>query len=242
MSYILHIETATKVCSVALSGHGKLLSLQESNTEAYSHSGMLTVFIRNVVREAGIAMHDLSAVAVSMGPGSYTGLRIGVSAAKGICYALDIPLIGVGTMDAMVSHCRDVLTMQNVISPTALEAIYCPMIDARRMEVYFCLYDHTLRHMQEVQAAVIDENSFSDILDSHKLLLFGDGAEKCKSVLTRVNAVLLQDIYPSAKGMVPIAEKKFLQKDFEDVAYFEPLYLKNFVAGMPKVKGLYKEI
>jgi tRNA threonylcarbamoyladenosine biosynthesis protein TsaB len=241
MSFILHIETATKVCSVALSGHGKLISLQETNTEAYSHSGMLTVFIQNVVREAGISMHELSAVAVSMGPGSYTGLRIGVSAAKGLCYGLDIPLIGIGTLDSMVRQCRDVLTTRNVIPPEALEAIYCPMIDARRMEVYFCLYDHTLRPMQEVQAAVIGEDSFSEILDSHKLLLFGDGAEKCKTVLTRVNAVLLKDIYPSAKGMIAIAEKKFLGKEFEDVAYFEPFYLKNFVAGIPKVKGLYKE-
>lgn len=241
MSYILHIESATKVCSVALSGNGELISLREEHSESYSHSSLITRYIKEVVDEAGLKMNDLSAVAVSMGPGSYTGLRIGVSTAKGLCYGLDIPLIGIGTPEAMAHHCREELALRQVIRPETLEAIYCPMIDARRMEVYFGLFDHNLRTLQEVRAMVVHPDSFSEILDSHKLLLFGDGAAKCKSALTRPNAIFIDDIRPSAKGMIALATKKFKSKSFEDVAYFEPFYLKNFVAGIPKVKGLYRD-
>ena len=141
MAYILHIESATRVCSVALSENGRLIAIKETNTASYSHSSVLTDYIIQVMEQAGIALKDLSAVAVSMGPGSYTGLRIGVSVAKGLCYGLSIPLIGVSTMEAMAYHCRQVLASRHVVPPEALEAIYCPMIDARRMEVYYGLFD-----------------------------------------------------------------------------------------------------
>jgi len=240
MPFILHIESATKVCSVALSNDGALVACRETDATAYSHSGLLTLFVQEVMQQAGIAMHDLSAISVSSGPGSYTGLRIGVSAAKGLCYGLEIPLIAVDTMTAMATHCRDVLSTRSVVPPEALEAIYCPMIDARRMEVYFALFDHTINPIQETRADIIAKDSFSDILDGHKLLLFGDGAHKCKHILTRRNAIFLDDIFPSAKGMILSASQKFIRSEFVDVAYFEPYYLKNFVAGTPHVKGLHK--
>jgi tRNA threonylcarbamoyladenosine biosynthesis protein TsaB len=239
MTYILHIESATKVCSVALSVDGQLLACREENSVSYSHSGLLTVFIEEVMHEANIPLSQLAAVAVSKGPGSYTGLRIGVSVAKGLCYGLDIPLIGISTLQAMAIHCRGILTQRtDIISPDALEVLYCPMIDARRMEVYAGLFNHKIEPAQDIQALIIDPDSFSDILDEHKLLFFGDGAEKCQNILTRNNAIYIDGIRPSAKAMIPLATEKFNKSDFEDVAYFEPFYLKDFVAGKSKVKGL----
>lgn len=239
MAYILHIESSTKVCSVALSRDGKLLACREEDSVSYSHSGLLTIFIEDVMRQANIPLNLLDAVAVSKGPGSYTGLRIGVSTAKGLCYGLDIPLIGISTLQALAVHCRDILARRgNVISPQALEAIYCPMIDARRMEVYTGLFNYQCEPLQDIQALVVDPNSFAGILDEHKILFFGDGADKCRNILTRNNAIFIDDIRPSARAMIPLATEKFHQSDTEDVAYFEPFYLKDFVAGKPKVKGL----
>jgi tRNA threonylcarbamoyladenosine biosynthesis protein TsaB len=242
MSYILHIESSTKVCSVALSRDGKLLACREEDSVSYSHSGMLTIFVEDVMREANLPLNALAAIAISKGPGSYTGLRIGVSAAKGLCYGLDIPLIGISTLQALAVHCRDILGQSDkYISPEALEAIYCPMIDARRMEVYTGLFNHQIQPIQDIQALVVDQNSFSDILDKHKLLFFGDGAEKCRNILTRNNAIYIDGIRPSARAMIPLATEKFHKSDIEDVAYFEPFYLKDFVAGIPKVKGLLRD-
>ena len=239
MAYILHIESSTKVCSVALSCDGKLLTCREEDSVSYSHSGLLTIFVEDVMREANIPLNLLAAVAVSKGPGSYTGLRIGVSAAKGFCYGLDIPLIGISTLHALTVHCHDILAQHdNVISPKALEAIYCPMIDARRMEVYTGLFNYQCEPLQDIQALIVDQNSFAGILDEHKMLFFGDGADKCRDILTRDNAIFVDGISPSAKAMIPLATEKFHKSDVEDVAYFEPFYLKDFVAGTPKVKGL----
>lgn len=239
MAYLLHIESATRTCSVALSDNDKVLAIREDHTEGYSHSSLLTTFIEEVVKDAGIGFHDLQAVSVSMGPGSYTGLRIGVSAAKGLCYGLDIPLIAVDTLESMAHHCRKVLSERSdIIPPEALEAIYCPMIDARRMEVYTCLFNYRLNRLNEIEATIVQADSFSEYLDDHKLFIFGDGAQKCKPLINRTNAVFFDNISTSAAGLAGPASKKFGEKDFVDLAYFEPFYLKDFVAGKPKVKGL----
>ena len=239
MAYLLHIESSTKVCSVALSCDGKLLACREEDSVSYSHSGLLTSFIEEVMREANVPLNVLAAIAVSKGPGSYTGLRIGVSTAKGLCYGLDIPLIGISTLQALAVHCRDILAQRNnIIYPEALEAIYCPMIDARRMEVYTGLFNDQIEPLQDIQALIVDPNSFAGILDEHKMLFFGDGAEKCRNILTRSNAIFIDGIKPSASAMIPLATETFNRSTTEDVAYFEPFYLKDFVAGKPKVKGL----
>ena len=224
---------------MALSCDGKLLACREDDSVSYSHSGLLTSFIEEVMREANVPLSILAAVAVSKGPGSYTGLRIGVSTAKGLCYGLDIPLIGISTLQALAVHCRNILAQRNnIIYPEALEAIYCPMIDARRMEVYTGLFNNKFEPLQDIQALIVDPNSFSDILDEHKMLFFGDGAEKCRDILTRSNAIFIDGIKPSASAMIPLATETFNRSTTEDVAYFEPFYLKDFVAGKPKVKGL----
>ena len=188
MSYILNIETATKNCSVALAKDGKTILCKEIAEEGYSHAERLHVFIEAIIKEAGITLQDLSAIAVSQGPGSYTGLRIGVSAAKGLCYALDIPLIAVDTLQALAAQV------------TISSGLIIPMIDARRMEVYSAVFSPTLEKKREVLAQIIDDNSFED---RQEILYFiGDCAEKCKSVLTKENHVFLEDIvYPSAKDM-----------------------------------------
>lgn len=239
MAYLLHIESATRTCSVALSDNDRVLAIREDHSEGYSHSSLLTTFIEEVIKDAGIRFQDLQAVSVSMGPGSYTGLRIGVSAAKGLCYGLDIPLIAVDTLESMAHHCRNLLSERSdIIPPEALEAIYCPMIDARRMEVYTCLFNYKLNRLNDIEATIVQADSFSEHLDGHKLFIFGDGAQKCKPLINRANAVFFDNISTSAAGLAEPASKKFREKDFVDLAYFEPFYLKDFVAGKPKVKGL----
>ena len=232
MALILNIETSTRVCSVALSINGKVASVQESHTQN-SHSELITLFAQYVIADAGISFSNLDAVSVSKGPGSYTGLRIGVSTAKGYCYGLDIPLISIDTLGAMA---HGMLLKSNI---TDSKSLFCPMIDARRMEVYTALYSSKLSEIEGVTAKIIDDNSFSEYLSDNKIIFAGDGAPKCKDVLShQANAVFLDDFYPSATYQSNIAEKKFLESDFEDTAYFEPYYLKEFVAGIPKVKGL----
>ncbi|MBN2175508.1 MAG: tRNA (adenosine(37)-N6)-threonylcarbamoyltransferase complex dimerization subunit type 1 TsaB [Bacteroidales bacterium] len=232
MASILLIETATPVCSVALARGNEIIS-QRSSQEINIHSTILTVFIQEVLKEARLKPTELDAIAVSKGPGSYTGLRIGVSVAKGLCYALDIPLISVNTLLSMAGGMKEKCQYKN------FEPIfYCPMIDARRMEVYSAVYDHNLTRIRETKAEIIDENSFSEYLFSNKIIFFGNGAAKCKNVLSHSNALFVEDFEPSAIFMKPFAEEKFLEKHFEDVAYFEPFYLKDFIAGVPKVKGL----
>ncbi len=221
MGYILNIETATKNCSVALAKEGKTIICKEIAEEGYSHAERLHVFIEAIIKEAGIALKDLSAIAVSQGPGSYTGLRIGVSAAKGLCYALDIPLIAVDTLQALASQV------------TISSGLIIPMIDARRMEVYSAIFSPTLEKKREVLAQIIDENSFEDLQDT--VYFVGDCAEKCQSVLNKDNYVFLEDIkYPSAKEMSALSYEKFKINDTVDVAYFEPYYLKDFMITAPK--------
>ncbi|MFV8345060.1 tRNA (adenosine(37)-N6)-threonylcarbamoyltransferase complex dimerization subunit type 1 TsaB [Flavobacterium sp. ZB4P13] len=221
MSYILNIETATKNCSVALAKDGKTILCKEIAEEGYSHAERLHVFIEEIIKEAGITLNDLSAIAVSQGPGSYTGLRIGVSAAKGLCYALDIPLIAVDTLQSLASQV------------TISSGLIIPMIDARRMEVYSAVFAPNLERKREVLAEIITENSFEDLEET--LYFVGDCAEKCKSVLTKENYVFLDEIvYPSAKEMSAISFEKFKKSDTVDVAYFEPYYLKDFMITASK--------
>lgn len=221
LGYILNIETATKNCSVALAKDGKTIFCKEIAQEGYSHAERLHVFIEEIIKEAGITFKDLSAIAVSQGPGSYTGLRIGVSAAKGLCYALDIPLIAVDTLQALASQV------------TISSGLIIPMIDARRMEVYSAFFSPTLEKKREILAEIIDENSFGDLQET--LYFVGDCAEKCKSVLNKDNYVFLEDIkYPSAKEMSALSYEKFKINDTVDVAYFEPYYLKDFIITTPK--------
>jgi tRNA threonylcarbamoyladenosine biosynthesis protein TsaB len=221
LEYILNIETATKNCSVALAKDGKTIVYKEIAEEGYSHAERLHVFIEEIIKEAGITLNDLSAIAVSQGPGSYTGLRIGVSAAKGLCYALDVPLIAVDTLQALASQV------------TISSGLIIPMIDARRMEVYSAVFAPNYELKREVLAEIITENSFEDLEET--LYFVGDCAEKCKSVLTKENYIFLDEIvYPSAKEMSAISFEKFKISDTVDVAYFEPYYLKDFMITTPK--------
>ncbi len=232
MALILSIETATPVCSVALAKDNEVIALKES-TKKNSHSEIVTVFIDELLKENKFSFSDLNAVAVSKGPGSYTGLRIGVSTAKGLCYALDIPLIAVNTLQALAFG-----TSQEYSPDPNMQVLFCPMIDARRMEVYCALFDKNNREVRETKAEIIEPDSFKTYLKSNKVLFFGDGAAKCKDVIKHPNAVFPENIFASAATMVGITLEKFKNQEFEDVAYFEPFYLKDFIAGIPKVKGL----
>jgi tRNA threonylcarbamoyladenosine biosynthesis protein TsaB len=221
MNYILNIETATKNCSVALAKEGKTILCKEIAEEGYSHAERLHVFIEEIILEAGIAFKDLVAVAVSQGPGSYTGLRIGVSAAKGLCYALGVPLIAIDTLKTLASQ----VTVSN--------GLIVPMIDARRMEVYSAIFTPNFENKRATLAEIITENSFEDFQET--LYFVGDCAEKCKTVLTKDNFVFLEDIkYPSAKEMSLSSFEKFKINDTVDVAYFEPYYLKDFMITTSK--------
>lgn len=233
MAYLLHIDTATQVCSVALSKDDTLIGLRES-MEANVHSRFLTVFIGALLEESEIAYNQLDAISVSMGPGSYTGLRIGVSAAKGFCYGLDIPLISVPTMKSMAAGALEVFHEK-----TENGSLLCPMIDARRMEVYTALFNTQLEQLMETDALIIDENSFAEKLSKYKILFFGNGASKTAAILgDHPNVIYPGKFEISSRYMVKLAWQKFRSGDFEDVAYFEPYYLKDFVAGKPRVKGL----
>ena len=221
MSYILQIETATTVCSVALAKDGALLAFKQVD-QRNIHAEVITIFISELITSAGITYNDLAAISVSCGPGSYTGLRIGISTAKGLCYALDKPLIAIETLDAMV---YGVIKNQDIDSNTLL----CPMIDARRMEVYTALFDNAGNKIKATSADIIDENSFNEQLKTNKILFFGDGAGKCKTVLSNnPNAIFLEGYINSAAHLTKKSAEKFNKKDFEDVAYFEPYYLKDF--------------
>ena len=220
MALILLIETATKSCSVSLSSENKIIACKEEVNKQYSHAEKLTVFITELFKTQDFSIKDLDAIAVSKGPGSYTGLRIGVSTAKGLCYALDIPLISVSTLKAMAFR----------MAQKEDSDLYCPMIDARRMEVYNAFYNSTNKEIRGIQADIIEADSYQKELDK-KVLFFGDGAQKCKQIIQHPNAKFLDDIFPSSKDMLEIANEKFSEKIFEDVAYFEPFYLKDFVTG-----------
>ncbi len=229
MGLILNIETATTVCSVSLAKDGVLLALKEQDGD-YSHAENLTVFIEDVVKDAGIKLADIDAVAVSKGPGSYTGLRIGVSAAKGLCYALNKPLIAVDTLRYIAL---------NVSARQPGIALFCTMFDARRMEVYCAIYDAQNNVVRPTAAEIIDEQSFLELLQENQIYFFGNGAEKCKSILAQnKNAVFVNGVVPSAADMIALSEKAYKDKLFENVAYFEPFYLKDFVAGKKKKDAL----
>jgi tRNA threonylcarbamoyladenosine biosynthesis protein TsaB len=218
---ILQIETATTVCSVALANQGKVIAFKEIN-ERNVHAEVITVFIDEILSQAGIKYQQLDAVAVSSGPGSYTGLRIGVSTAKGLCYALDKPLIAVETLEAMA----DGMITKGVENNLLL----CPMIDARRMEVYTALFDSNGKKLQATSAEIIDENSFDVQLKQNKILFFGDGAPKCRAMLDKnTNAIFIDDFANSATHLTKKAYQKLEVRQFEDVAYFEPYYLKDFL-------------
>ena len=228
MALILQIETATQTCSVALAQDSVLLDVLEK-TERNIHAGVITVFIKELMQKAGKQFSDLDAIAVSMGPGSYTGLRIGASTAKGLCYALDIPLIAVNTLEAMASG-----FMSNCFSVNP-QTVFCPMIDARRMEVYCAVYNHQHELVSETEAKIIDNQSFSDLLYQYIVYFFGDGAAKCEDILGKhLNARVIYDFENSASHLTSLAFDKFKNKQFEDVAYFEPFYLKDFIAGKKK--------
>jgi tRNA threonylcarbamoyladenosine biosynthesis protein TsaB len=235
MSLILHIETATSVCSIAVSQDEKLLSLNE-NTEGNSHSSVITNLIQKSVDDCQIKLTDLDAIAVSKGPGSYTGLRIGVSTAKGLCYSLDKPLIAINTLQAMAWG------MSNLNPKTKdypKDMLFCPMIDARRMEVYVAIYNQNNEEIRQTSADIVDEYSYTDILSKHHVTFGGNGSDKCRDILhSYPNALFLNNFQPSAKYMIILAENKYKKSAFENTAYFEPFYLKDFVAGKPKVKGL----
>jgi tRNA threonylcarbamoyladenosine biosynthesis protein TsaB len=230
LTYILSIETATEVCSVGLARDGVTETIRESRVPNV-HSAFTAKFIIETLQEAGISMKQLSAVAVSKGPGSYTGLRIGVSSAKGVCFALDLPLISVCTLQAMALAASGGMGSHG--------DFYCPMIDARRMEVYDALYDAENREVREIRAEIIDGSSFREYPESQQIFFFGNGAAKCRENLqTRTNMTFLPDIFPSARFVGQIAYRKFREGLFEDVAYFEPFYLKDFIAKIPVVRGL----
>ena len=230
---ILCLETATPVCSVALNDGCCTLALRETEGQN-AHSEKITNFIREAMETAGIDYRQLDAVAVSKGPGSYTGLRIGVSTAKGICYAADVPLMAIDTLEAMAYGMKEKLGSQ-----LAENDLLIPMIDARRMEVYAAVFDANLNKIEDTAALVIDENAFEDLRKDHRLWLFGDGAPKLSKVFeNQPNITVIDGFKPSAAFMRNLADKALREHDFVDVAYFEPFYLKDFIAGKPHVKGL----
>src|SRR6056297_4122729 len=226
MGIILNLETATTNCSVSLARAGEVIAIKENNTPNYSHAEQLHVFISECIAEVDVSLADLDAVAISKGPGSYTGLRIGVSAAKGLCFSLDIPLISVPTLQSM-AH-------QVGLKPNEL---VIPVLDARRMEVYCCVYDSEYKEVRETRAEIVNEESFAKYVSDNKVYVVGSGAEKCRGVLQHPNFIFDEAIVPSAKDMVSIAFKKYESKRFEDVAYFEPYYLKDFVLQQKKKKN-----
>lgn len=222
MALLLHLETSTKACSVAISKDGKLLALKEINTGEFSHAENLNIFIQDVLKETQLELKNLDAVVVSEGPGSYTGLRIGVSTAKGLCYALDKPMIAISSLKSLAQLADK------------KHDLICPVFDAMRMEVYTAVYTSQLQEIIPVKAKIIDENSFSDLLDKQSILFIGPAAKKCADVLKHPNAFFDFTTDVSALGMIRLAEEKFAKNQFEDVAYFEPFYLKDFVAGVKK--------
>ena len=223
MSCILNIETSTETCSVAVAQDGGII-FEKINNEPNSHTKYLAKFVEEALSFAESHAIPLDAVAVSSGPGSYTGLRIGVSTAKGICYGKNVPLIAIPTLKLL---CVKPLLSDDIEDENAL---LCPMIDARRMEAYTAIYDRALREVREVKADVIDATTYNEWLDKGLVYFFGNGAEKCKEIINHPNARFIDNVVPTAKSMLPLAELAIAKGQYEDVAYFEPFYLKDFVA------------
>ncbi|MFY0653637.1 MAG: tRNA (adenosine(37)-N6)-threonylcarbamoyltransferase complex dimerization subunit type 1 TsaB [Cyclobacteriaceae bacterium] len=218
MSTILSIDTATSAGSVAIHKSGELVGLQQYNLEK-SHSSLTHVLIEQLLENTGVSNGDLGAIAISAGPGSYTGLRIGVSTAKGLCYALDIPLIAVNTLEAMA---------QQIANTNTSKAVFCPMIDARRLEVYCSIFGSNMKPIEETEAVIVDESSFSTHLEKGEVIFFGDGSDKCEPILKHSNARFVKGVIPSANEVGQLAYKKYQNKEFENLAYYEPFYLKEF--------------
>jgi tRNA threonylcarbamoyladenosine biosynthesis protein TsaB len=224
LSIILNIETSTKNCSVSIANKGEILVIKELNNGNYSHAEVLHPFIVDVLKEAGLTTSNIDAVAVSKGPGSYTGLRIGVSASKGLCFAFNKPLISIDTLTSL-SHTISID-----------KGFVVPMLDARRMEVYSAVFNEEHQIVREIKAEIIDETSFLEYLESNKVYFLGDGSQKCKGVITHKNAVFLDDKFPSANEMAKLSYDKYKKSDIENVAYFEPFYLKDFIVIPEKKK------
>jgi len=230
MASILCIETSTEVCSVALVIGGSVVEQREDKS-GKNHAQLLTSFVENVIESKKFLFSSLDAIAVSGGPGSYTGLRIGVSTAKGLCYATGLPLIAIPSLESMANH---VITNPYIFGYKKDESLlYCPMIDARRMEVYDAIYDNHLIKIRDIEADIIDHLSFASLLQDQKILFFGNGADKCRSTIQHPNAFFLDNITTSAGHMARLAEEAWLTGKFEDIAYYEPFYLKDFVATIP---------
>ncbi len=225
-SFILNIETSTTNCSVSLSREGETLVLKEDYNSTYSHSERLHVYIDVVLKEAEVSLNELNAIAISKGPGSYTGLRIGVSAAKGLCFALDKPLISIPTLEVLAHQIK------------IEDGVIVPMLDARRMEVYSAVYNSDYHQIRETQAEILGEDSFNEYLEKGTVYFIGNGVEKTKTLITHANAVFIDNKLPSAKEMDLLAYNKYKKNDTEDVAYFEPYYLKDFIAIKPKPKKI----
>ncbi|WP_297800262.1 tRNA (adenosine(37)-N6)-threonylcarbamoyltransferase complex dimerization subunit type 1 TsaB [uncultured Polaribacter sp.] len=224
MSIILNIETTTKNCSVSIAEKGEILAIKELNNGNYSHAEVLHPFILDVLKEANLTSNRIDAVAVSKGPGSYTGLRIGVSAAKGLCFALDKPLISIDTLTSLS------------FSITIEEGIIVPMLDARRLEVYASVFNEKHQKIREIKAEIINENSFCEYLERSKVYFLGDGSQKCKEIITHKNAIFIDAKFPSAQEMAKLSYEKYKISDIENVAYFEPFYLKDFIVIPEKKK------
>lgn len=233
MPCILHVETSGKSCSVALSLNGKLIAYSRKDEEK-SHSAFLTIMINSVLSDAKVDVSELDAVSVSEGPGSYTGLRIGISVVKGICYGAKLPLIPISTLEIM--YTQIILDLEKDKINTKDTDLYVPMIDARRMEVYDVVFDKNKNCVQEIKADIIDESSFQNLLEKHLITFFGDGSDKCRDIIKHENAAFLSGILPDAKYMLSLAEEKFAKKEFADIAYYEPFYLKEYRTTVPKNK------
>ena len=233
VALILNIETATSMCSVALAKEGEVLSIRESN-EDKSHAKMLTVFADEVMKDQGLNFNELDAVAVSQGPGSYTGLRIGVSTAKGICFGANLPLLAIGTLTVM---CNQVIRTADPQTSSVLEnknATICPMIDARRMEIYYALYNNQGMEKTKPEAVVVESGTFSSLMEQGQVIFAGSGMNKCKDLLNHPNAVFVDHILPSAASMAQLSHIAFQNNAVVNLAYFEPFYLKDFVGTVSK--------
>jgi tRNA threonylcarbamoyladenosine biosynthesis protein TsaB len=233
MATILNIETATPLCSVALALDGKVLAQRET-LEDKSHAARLTAFIEEMLKETGLRIKDLDAIAIGKGPGSFTGLRIGVSAAKGLCYGSGLPLIAVGTLRILFKQALDRAQTQAWFQESRDNVLFCPMIDARRMEVFTCLFTITGKEAESVSAKIIGPETYTELLSSARIAFFGSGMDKCREVLSHPNASFIHDVYPHADSLAILSEETYQKKMFEDLAYFEPFYLKDFIATIPK--------
>ncbi|TVZ56612.1 tRNA threonylcarbamoyladenosine biosynthesis protein TsaB [Lutibacter sp. Hel_I_33_5] len=224
MATILNIETATKNCSVSIAKEGKVIAIKELNDGNYSHAEMLHPFIKELTEESGVSLSEIDAFAVSKGPGSYTGLRIGVSAVKGLCFSFDKPLISIETLKSLASKISE------------KKGLIIPMIDARRMEAYTAVFDANHQQIRETKAEIITSESYLEYLEKGMVYFLGDGAEKCKEVITHKNAVFVDNQFPSSNEMAGLSFEKYKKNDIEDVAYFEPFYLKDFIVIPEKKK------